>query len=130
MIAYDSREPCGEDVDLPTHRTRWSLLLFPDGARVCSRESFDGALSAGEYTAPLGLPKWSVPGSVLVDNKACAAPPSPAALDVAWSLLGGAGDELACDAVVARLSGMATSDDLDEAVLFSEFRQAVQEHAS
>merc|ERR1740138_1873311 len=60
LIAYVSRDPCGEDVDLPTHSTRWSALLFPDGAQVCSRDSFNAALCAAEYTAPLGLPKWSV----------------------------------------------------------------------
>ena len=127
LIGYVSRDPCGEDVDLPTHCTRWSTLLFPDGAQVCSRASFDAALGAAEYVAPLGIPKWSVPGKELVDAKACAAPPSAAALEAAWLLLGGGDGELACECVVARLCEMATSDDLNEAVLFSDFRKAVEE---
>ena len=126
LIAYVSREPCGEDVDQPTHCTRWSSLLFPGGAQVCTRESFDAALSSAEYTAPLGTPKWSVPGQALIDIKVCAAPPSPAALDALWSALGGAGDELACDTVLTRLREMSTKDDLNEAVLYSEFAEGLQ----
>ena len=128
LIAYTSREPCGEDVDLPTHNTRWSTLLFPGNTQTCSRELFDRTLSSAEYIAPLGLPKWSVPGKVLLDVKACAAPPKPMALDACWTALGGGADELARDDVCARLSGWATSDPLDEAVLFSEFVSGV--HAS
>ena len=122
LIAYVSREPCGEDVDGAEHTTRWSSLLFADGAETCTRASFDSALAhRAEYTAPLGVPKWAVAGKELVDTKACAAAPSPAALDCLWSALGGSDDTLSRDAVIAQLRTWATSDDLGEAVLFSEF---------
>ena len=49
------------------------------------------------------------------------AAPSPAALDCLWSALGGSDDLLSRDAVIAQLRTWATSDDLGEAVLFSEF---------
>ena len=128
LIAYVSREPCGEDVDQPTHNTRWATLLFPDGAQACTRARFDSVLGSAEYTAPLGTPKWAVAGKVLVDTKRCAAPPSPAALDALWAALNGR-DQLACEAVVERLGEWATSDDLCEAVLFSEFWGGLQASA-
>ena len=130
LIAYTSREPCGEDVDLPVHNTRWATQLFPDGAQTCARERFDSALCSAEYAAPLGLPKWAVAGKVLVDAKACAAPPSAAALDALWSALGGGGDELACESVIAKFREWAASDELGEAVLFSEFWNGLQSAAS
>ena len=123
LIAYTTREPCGEDVSLPTHRTLWSSLLFADG-NTCTREHFTTQLSSAEYGAPLGIPKWSVPGKVLVDAKQCAEVPSASALDAAWTFLGGE-DVLECDAVVARLSACAQADELHEAVLFSEWRAAL-----
>ena len=123
LIAYTSREPCGEDVSLPTHRTLWSSLLFSD-ASTCTREHFTTQLSSAEYGAPLGIPKWSVPGKVLVDAKQCAEVPSASALDAAWTFLGGE-EVLECDAVVARLSACAQADELHEAVLFSEWRAAL-----
>ena len=129
LIGYVSREPCGEDVDLPTHNTRWASLLFPDGAGVCARSCFDSIVCGAEYTAPLGVPKWAIAGKVLIDAKTCAAQPSPAALDAFWTALGG-GDELARDAVIARLHEWAKSDDLSEAVLFSEFWVALQGSAA
>ena len=128
LIAYVSRDPCGEDVDLPTHRTRWSSLLFPSDVRMCSRETFDRVMSEAEYEAPLGIPKWAA-SNVLVDTKACAAPPSLAARDALWTALGGK-DELACEVVIANLRAMATSDELHEAVLFSEFRSGLQSCAT
>ena len=85
---------CGEDVDGAEHTTRWSSLLFADGAETCTRASFD--------SAPLGVPKWAVAGKELVDTKACAAAPSPAALDCLWSALGGSDDLLSRDAVIAQ----------------------------
>ena len=129
LIAYVSREPCGEDVDLPTHTTQWSQLLFPDGASTCDRESFDGAISGATYTAPLGLPKWAVPGEKLVDTKLCSEAPSAAALDALWVALGGTGGTLQCDAVVATLKGWAISDPLSEAVLFAEFSTGLKTQA-
>lgn len=131
LIAYVAREPSGEDCDLPTHYTRWSQLLFPDGAEACSRKRFDGVLCDAEYAEPLGLPKWSIPGQVLIDSKACAAPPSAAVLDALWTALGGGGgDELACDRACDRLSSWATSDPLNEAVLFSEFVSGLRESSA
>ena len=122
IIAYTSREPCGEDVDLPTHHTRWSSLLFADGASACARAHFDEAVCGAAYSEPLGAPKWSVPGKVLVDTKACAAAPSTAALDALWMSLGGTGkDELQVEDVAARLKSWAQSDDFGEAILFKEF---------
>ena len=129
LIGYDSREPCGEDVDLPTHTTVWASLLYPDGSKVCTRENFDSVICSATYTAPLGTPKWAVAGKVLVDTKACAAPPSAAALDALWSALDG-GDELALESVIAKFRGWAASDDLNEAVLFSEFWGVMQSSAS
>ena len=120
LIAYTTREPCGEDVSLPTHRTMWSSLLFAD-ASTCTREHFTTQLSSAEYGAPLGIPKWSVPGKVLVDANQCAEVPSVSALDAAWTFLGGE-EVLECDAVVARLSACAEADELHEAVLFSEWK--------
>ena len=118
LIAYTSRESCGEDVSLPTHHTRWSSLLFADSASTCTREHFKQQLCSAEFATPLGVPKWSVPGKVLVDNKACASAPSADALDVLWTFLGGGDDVLECDAVVAKLNACAKLDDLHEAVLF------------
>ena len=123
LIAYTTREPCGEDVSLPTHRTLWSTLLFAD-ASTCTREHFTSQLSSAEFGAPLGIPKWSVPGKVLVDAKQCAETPSASALDAAWTFLGGE-EVLDCDTVVARLSACAQADELHEAVLFSEWRAAL-----
>ena len=131
LVGYVSRECCGDDVDLPPHRTKWSSLLFADGTtKVCDRKHFDSVLCGAEYVAPLGTPKWSVPGKALVDTKACAAEPSSAALDALWLALGGDGDELSSDVVITRLREMATSDPLDEAVLFSEFAIAMQAAAN
>lgn len=126
IIAYTSREPCGDDVDLPTHHTRWSSLLFADGASACVRAHFDEQLCGAEFCEPLGAPKWSVPGKVLVDTKVSAATPSGAALDVLWTALGGAGaDELELESVVARLGSWAQNDDLGEAILFKDFLKAL-----
>ena len=127
IIAYVSREPCGEDVDLPVHHSRWSTLLFPDGARTCSRARFDNEIGNAQYVSPLGTPKWSVPGKVLVDASACKAKPSTAALEVLFEALGGdmAEGNLSRDSVLSKLSAWASSDDLGEAVLFSEFASAI-----
>ena len=129
LIGYASRVPCGEDVDLPTHQSRWSTVLFPDGASTCSRDSFDKAVCGAEYVAPLGTPKWAVPGQVLVDMKACAAQPSPAALDALWGALEGSDEGLQRDAVADRVCAWAKSDNLGEAVLFSEFSTALSDAA-
>ena len=48
LIAYTEREPCGEDVSLPPHRTQWSALLFADSS-TCTREHFRTQLSGAEY---------------------------------------------------------------------------------
>ena len=48
LIAYTEREPCGEDVSLPPHRTQWSVLLFADSS-TCTREHFRTQLSGAEY---------------------------------------------------------------------------------
>ena len=85
-------------------------------------------MSEAEYEAPLGIPKWAA-SNVLVDTKACAAPPSLATRDALWTALGGK-DELACEVVIANLRAMATSDELHEAVLFSEFRSGLQSCAT
>ena len=99
-----------------------SCIRLSSGLPSVSCASFDSALAhRAEYTAPLGVPKWAVAGKELVDTKACAAAPSPAALDCLWSALGGSDDLLSRDAVIAQLRTWATSDDLGEAVLFSEF---------
>ena len=129
LIAYATRESCGEDVDMPPHTTRWASLLFPDGASACDRDSFDAALCSAEFAAPLGTPKWAVPGEVLVDMKTAAATPSQRALSALWTALG-RGADLQRDAVIATLRTWAKSDDLNEAVLFSEFKARLEDAAS
>lgn len=125
LIAYVSREPSGEDVDLPTHTTRWSSLLFADGAGTISRGHFDEVLGSAEFAAPLGVPKWSIPGKALVDLKACAAKPSDAALDALWTAFGGAGETLEREVMLACLLEWPKSDELGEAILFSEFAAGI-----
>lgn len=125
LVAYVSRTPGGEDVQEDTHASRWSQLLFPDDATVCSREAFDAALQSAEFSAPLGTPKWSVPGEKLVDTAACAQTPSAAALDALWVALGGGAAGLQRDDVLTRMRSWAAGDTGD-AVLFAEFAAALR----
>jgi hypothetical protein len=129
LVAYASRTPGGEDVQEETHASRWSQLLFPGDATVCSRDAFDAAFASAEFTTPLGTPKWSVPGEKLVDTAACAQGPSAAALDALWAALGGGSAGLQREDVIANLRSWAAGSDTGDAVLFAEFAAALRSAA-
>ena len=100
--------------------------MFADGAEECSRANFDERLCAAEYQEPLGVPKWSVPGKVLVDNTACKTAPSKEALDTLWAALGGtASSTLSSAEVISKFKEWAVKDELREAVLCNEFIAAL-----